>query len=150
MAKQARQNDAMERPGGEVTREVRPPVDPPAPDSPPGHSIASDPPDWMHSTPPPPVWYNVTWYRLRAEELGDLALDMIEEGLEGMAYGASRKAAHYGRLACELYRMRAAEMIAQNSEWEMARETPDFLKGLVLALGLSIPFWAALACGLTR
>lgn len=95
----------MERPGD--TEDQRPSAlqaDAP-PQSSSGHSI--------DHAPPPIVTYTL-WYRHRAEELGDLAGEMIAEGLDGTAYGATRRAAHYGRIALELYEQRRREWLVTN------------------------------------
>lgn len=78
----------------------------------PGHSIDSY---WLR--PPPPLITYVAWYRQRAEECGDLAADMVYEGLEEMAGAQAARAAHFGRIANELYAQRAEELRAQHPEW---------------------------------
>lgn len=131
---------SLERPVGVSASEIRPPASPVAPEPPTGHSID---PDDGHA--PPPVWHNVSFYRQRTEDLADLMLDMIEEGLDGMVYGTARQAAHYGRIANELYAMRARELMAQHPEWALAKEPPEwFFKGLTVALPPSLLLWGIL------
>ena len=89
----------MERPGD--TRSQRPSAlqaEAPAELSP-GHSIDFD-------RPPAIKPINAGWYRRRAEDLGDLAAEFLYEGLDGVAYGQARRAAHYGRIALHLYEQR--------------------------------------------
>ena len=78
-----------------------------------GHSIG--PIDGLRE--PPHLITYVGYFRHRAEEYGDLAAEMIAEGLDGTAYGAARKAAHYGHIANDLYAQRAEELKASHPEW---------------------------------
>ncbi len=105
-SEQSVHDGSLERPGGEspVARGAHPPG--PVSLSPSGHS-----------NDPPAVPHNVAFFRIKAEENGDLAAEMIQEGIEGTAYGAARKAAHYGIIANELYRQRSVELIAAHPEW---------------------------------
>jgi len=77
-----------------------------------GGSIGS-PPD----EEPPRQIRNACFFRHKAEEYGDLAAEMAAEGLDGTAYGAARKAAHYGHIANDLYGQRAEELKASHPEW---------------------------------
>lgn len=94
---------SMERPGDEIHTAIEPALQASLlPDSSPGHSIDSD-------HPPALTPANAGWYRHRAEDLGDLAAELIHEGLDGTAYGQAMRAAHYGRVALSLYEQRARE-----------------------------------------
>lgn len=104
---------SMERPGD--SRSQRPSAlqaEAPA-DLSPGHSI-----DW--EAPPIPIPANITWYRRRAAECGDLAADMMEEGIEGTAYGAAYRAGHFGRIVQALDAERRAD-------WRLPHHTGNFL-----------------------
>lgn len=76
--------------------------------------------DWL--APPPPTIVNVAWYRHRAEECGDLAAEMMAEGLDGPAYGAAIRAANYGRIALDLYEQRR-----QGIDWQVPGHAGNFL-----------------------
>lgn len=75
--------------------------------------------DWV--TPPPPTIANVAWYRHRAEDCGDLAAEMVTEGLDGPAYGAAIRAANYGRIALDLYEQR------RRGDWAVPGHAGNFL-----------------------
>ena len=75
------------------------------------------PPSSGHSIDPPRLVTYVGYFRHRAEELGDLAAEMIAEGLDGTAYGAAKRAAHFGAIANDLYCERAEELKASHPEW---------------------------------
>ena len=103
----------MERPGD--TRSQRPSAlqaEAPAELSP-GHSI-----DWGRA--PIPVPANIWWYRHRAEECGDLAAEMMDEGIEGTAYGAAYRAGHFGRIVQALDAERRAD-------WRILGHAGNFL-----------------------
>ena len=68
------------------------------------------PPSSGHSISPPILVTYVGYFRHRAEEYGDLAAEMMAEGLDGTAYGAAKTAAHFGRIANGLYEQRAKEL----------------------------------------
>ena len=95
-----------------------------------GHSISSL--DGLRE--PPHLITYVGYFRHRAEELGDLCAEMIAEGLDGTAYGAAKRAAHFGAIANDLYAQRAKELIAAHPEWVIPGHASNFL--LVLALAL--------------
>ena len=92
------------------------------------------PPSSGHSIDPPRLVTYVGYFRHRAEEYGDLAAEMMAEGLDGTAYGAAKTAAHFGRIANDLYDQRAKELIAAHPEWVIPGHASNFL--LVLALAL--------------
>ena len=75
------------------------------------------PPSSGHSIGPPILVTYVGYYRHRAEVYGDLAAEMMAEGLDGTAYGAAKTAAHFGRIANTLYCERAEELKASHPEW---------------------------------
>ena len=79
-----------------------------------GHSIGSLD---FSLREPPRLACNVGYFRQRAEHFGDLCAEMIAEGLEGIAYGSAKRAAHFGRVANDLYSQRAKELIAAHPEW---------------------------------
>ena len=107
---------SMERPGdGQSQRPTALQAVAPA-DLSPGHSIDFD---WV--TPPPPTIANVAWYRHRAEECGDLAAELLYEGLDGTAYGQAMRAAHYGRIALDLYEQR------RRGNWAVPGHAGNFL-----------------------
>jgi hypothetical protein len=82
-----------------------------------GLSIGSDPGEFPD---PPRLITYVTHFRLRCEAFADLALDMIAEGDDDIAYGAARKAAHYGNITHGLYEQRVEELKIAHPEWFMA------------------------------
>jgi len=79
-----------------------------------GLSIGSDPGEFPD---PPRLITYVTHFRLRCEAFADLALDMIAEGDDDIAYGAARKAAHYGNITHGLYEQRVEELKIAHPEW---------------------------------
>lgn len=89
-----------------------------SPDLSPGHLIDHSFIDFDH--PPSLAGENAGWYRRRAEDMGDLAAELIAEGLDGTAYGQAVRAAHYGRIALELYEQR-------RREWIVTRHPSNFL-----------------------
>lgn len=103
--------------------------------APPSKRLASLPPSPGHSIgsaqDPPPLITYLSYFREKAESYGDLAAEMIAEKLDGIAYGASRKAAHYGIIANELYAARAKELLDQHPEWALKGHASNFL--LVIA-----------------
>lgn len=131
---------SLERPVGVSASEIRPPASPVATEPPTGHSIDPALPPDHEGHAPNPVWENVVYFRHRAEEIGDLALDMIAEGLDGMSYGTARQAAHYGRIANELYAKRAKELFDQHPE-ALAKEPPAFFRGLAVAMPSGLLLW---------
>jgi len=94
------------------------------------------PPSSGHSISPPILVTYVGYFRHRAEEYGDLAAEMMAEGLDGTAYGAAKTAAHFGRIANDLYAQRAKELIAAHPEWMIPKHASNFL--LVVALALLV------------
>ena len=66
---------------------------------------------------PPRLACNVGYFRQRAEHFGDLCAEMIEEGLDGIAYGSAKRAAHFGRVANDLYAQRSKDLLAAHPEW---------------------------------
>lgn len=74
--------------------------------------------DW--EAPPPPIPLNIAWYRRRAGECGDLAAEMMEEGVEGTAYGAAYRAGHFGRIVQALDAERRAD-------WRLPNHPGNFL-----------------------
>ena len=80
-------------------------------------ATVGSPPPSGHSIDPPRLVTYVGYFRHRAEEYGDLAAEMMAEGLDGTAYGAAKTAAHFGRIANDLYDQRAKELIAAHPEW---------------------------------
>lgn len=105
---------SMERPGdGQSQRPTALQAVAPA-DSSPGHSIDFD-------RPPAIKPINAGWYRRRAEDLGDLAAELLYEGLDGTAYGQAKRAAHYGRIALDLYEKR------RRGEWMVPGHAGNFL-----------------------
>lgn len=72
-----------------------------------------------HAPPIKPI--NAGWYRRRAEDLGDLAAELLYEGLDGTAYGQAKRAAHYGRIALDLYEQR------RRGDWAVPGHAGNFL-----------------------
>jgi len=83
-----------------------------APPNPSG-SIDSD----LSLREPPRLITHVGYFRLRAEHFGDLCAEMIAAGIEGTAYGAAKRAAHFGAIANALYAQRAKELIVAHPWW---------------------------------
>ena len=125
---------SMERPGdGQSQRPSALQAEAPA-DLSPGHSIDSAPARGVQCSdgnfpgagsidfdrPPALTPWNAGWYRRRAEDLGDLAAELIYEGLDGTAYGQAMRAAHYGRIALDLYSQR-------KDEWLVTHHPSNFL-----------------------
>lgn len=76
---------------------------------------------WSIDNAPPIKPINAGWYRRRAEDLGDLAAELIYEGLDGTAYGQAKRAAHYGRIALDLYEQR------RRGDWIVPGHAGNFL-----------------------
>ena len=96
-----------------------------------GHSISSLD---FSLREPPRLACNVGYFRQRAEHFGDLCAEMIEEGLDGIAYGSAKRAAHFGRVASDLYAQRSKDLLAAHPEWVIPGHASNFL--LVAALAL--------------